>query len=128
MSVQDECVVTVLRRPPGPADDARACPSWCALDRAHVVVESAAAAGAVVHRGAESTVTCRGADAPGPVEVRVRRQLSVGYDRAHGAWVADPQPTVHVSGLPASPLHPQDAVDLAIALVTAAAPGPRSAG
>lgn len=109
-----------------PAVAACACPPWCVLDPGHVAAELACGSG-VVHRGAESVVTCRTADraVPATVEVRICRQRSVGFDDGLGTWVPEPQPTVHVSGLPEFSLRPDDALALAVALAANGGSGGR---
>ena len=108
------------------AEWAETCPTWCSLDPGHVVAERSGGATGVLHRGAESVVTCHGSAIAAlvheAVEIRVYPRWWIEFDDALGAWVAEPEPTVHVSGLPDYPLRPRDALALAVALAEAAGP------
>lgn len=105
------------------------CPSWCVLDPGHVAAELAELGPVVLHRGVESVVTCRSTEVAAPVhetvDVRVSRRWWIEFDEAAGEWVAEPEPTVHLSGLPDFPLRPADALALAATLAAAGTPGPR---
>ena len=106
-------------------DPALRCPPWCVLDAGHVATEFVLLGTAVLHRGAETTITCRSTEVAAPVhdtvQVRVSRQRWIEFDHAGGRWVGEPHPTVQVAGMPDFPLQPADARALAVALVVAAA-------